>query len=57
MDSHFGALWDEGHVKFFSMKTLRKLLKEAGATDLQLLRIGRIPVFAKSLVAIVHRLI
>lgn len=55
MDSHFGALWDGGHVKFFSMKTLRKLLKEAGTTDLQLLRVGRIPVFAKSIVAIVQK--
>jgi 2-polyprenyl-6-hydroxyphenyl methylase/3-demethylubiquinone-9 3-methyltransferase len=26
MDSHFGALWYGGHVKFFSIKTLQKLL-------------------------------
>ena len=34
---------------------LPKLLKEAGTTDLQLLRVGRIPVFAKSIVAIVQK--
>jgi 2-polyprenyl-6-hydroxyphenyl methylase/3-demethylubiquinone-9 3-methyltransferase len=53
MDRHFTALWDGGHVKFFSIRTLRELLKEAGATDIRFLRIGRIPVLAKSMVAIV----
>jgi 2-polyprenyl-3-methyl-5-hydroxy-6-metoxy-1,4-benzoquinol methylase len=55
MDQHFTALWDGGHVKFFSIKTLQKLLTESGAADLQFLRIGRIPVLAKSMVAIVHK--
>jgi 2-polyprenyl-3-methyl-5-hydroxy-6-metoxy-1,4-benzoquinol methylase len=57
MDSHFGALWDGGHVKFFSVRTLRELIKEeAGTANLQLLRVGRIiPAFAKSMVAIVQK--
>ena len=55
MDSHFTALWDGGHVKFFSIRTLRELLKDLGATDAQFLRIGRVPVLAKSMVAIVHK--
>ena len=36
MDRHFTALWDGGHVKFFSIKTLRASLQEAGASDLQI---------------------
>jgi hypothetical protein len=55
MDRHFTALWDGGHIKFFSITTLRELLKEAGAADPQFLRIGRIPMLAKSMVAIVSR--
>jgi 2-polyprenyl-6-hydroxyphenyl methylase/3-demethylubiquinone-9 3-methyltransferase len=55
MDRHFSALWDGGHIKFFSIKTLRALLEEAGATKLQFLRVGRTPPLAKSMVAIVHK--
>jgi 2-polyprenyl-3-methyl-5-hydroxy-6-metoxy-1,4-benzoquinol methylase len=54
MDRHFTALWDGGHVKFFSVKTLRTLLQEAGASDLRFLRVGRIPVLAKSMIAVVE---
>jgi 2-polyprenyl-6-hydroxyphenyl methylase/3-demethylubiquinone-9 3-methyltransferase len=55
MDSHFTALWDGGHVKFFSIRTLSELLKEAGNPDVQFLRLGRIPVLAKSMVAIIQK--
>ena len=54
MDRHFTALWDGGHVKFFSIKTLRALLQEAGASDPQFLRVGRIRVLAKSMIAVVE---
>jgi 2-polyprenyl-6-hydroxyphenyl methylase/3-demethylubiquinone-9 3-methyltransferase len=30
LDSHFTALWDGGHIKFFSIATLRRLLEETG---------------------------
>jgi len=53
MDRHFTALWPGGHVKFFSMKTLGQLLREAGAREIRFVRVGRIPVLAKSMVAIV----
>ena len=26
MDNHFTALWRHGHIKFFSIKTLKKLI-------------------------------
>ncbi|MFO1158027.1 MAG: hypothetical protein U1E60_04240 [Reyranellaceae bacterium] len=54
LDGHFTALWDGGHVKFFSIHTLGTLLQEAGADDIRFERIGRIPPLAKSMVAIVR---
>ena len=43
MDAHFTALWDHGHIKFWSVRTLRQLLQEAGFTEIRFLRVGRIP--------------
>jgi 2-polyprenyl-3-methyl-5-hydroxy-6-metoxy-1,4-benzoquinol methylase len=53
MDGHFTALWFGGHIKFFSIKTLGQLLKEVGAKEIEFMRVGRIPILAKSMVAIV----
>ena len=55
MDSHFTVLWDYGHIKFWSIKTLSILLKEAGFSDVRFLRVGRIPPLAKSMIAIARR--
>mgnify|MGYP002628218044 FL=1 len=52
LDDHFTALWDGGHIKFWSMNTLAKLLVEAGFESVEFQRVGRIPPFAKSMVAI-----
>ena len=30
LDAHFSALWDGGHIKFWSRRTLTALLQEAG---------------------------
>ena len=35
MDAHFTALWDHGHIKFWSERTLRLLLEEAGFRDIR----------------------
>ncbi len=51
MDQHFTVLWDNGHIKFWSRKTLFTLLEEAGFTDIRFSRIGRIPALAKSMIA------
>jgi 2-polyprenyl-3-methyl-5-hydroxy-6-metoxy-1,4-benzoquinol methylase len=53
MDRHFTALWDGGHIKFFSMRTLGQLLEENGAKRVNFTRVGRFPILAKSMVAIV----
>ena len=55
MDAHFTALWDHGHIKFWSEKTLRILLEEAGFTNIRYTRVGRIPPLAKSMIAIAHK--
>jgi 2-polyprenyl-3-methyl-5-hydroxy-6-metoxy-1,4-benzoquinol methylase len=54
-DDHLTALWDGGHVKFFSTATLRILLTEIGFKSVRFIRIGRIPPLAKSMIAIVHK--
>lgn len=52
MDAHFGALWDGGHIKFWSERTLRALLREAGFQKIRFHRAGRIRPLAKSMIAI-----
>ena len=55
MDKHFTALWDHGHIKFWSEKTLRALLEEAGLTAVRFRRVGRVPLLEKSMVAIARK--
>lgn len=55
MDAHFTALWDHGHIKFWSMNTLQTLLAEAGFRDIAFHRVGRIPALAKSMIAVAHK--
>lgn len=55
MDKHFTALWDHGHIKFWSILTLETLLTEAGFRNIRFRRLGRIPVLAKSMIAIAEK--
>lgn len=55
MDAHFTALWDHGHIKFWSIPTLTTLLKEAGFSEIRFLRVGRIQMLAKSMIAIARK--
>jgi hypothetical protein len=55
MDTHFTALWDYGHIKFWSIKTLRTLLLEAGFEEVTFHRVGRIAALAKSMIAVAKR--
>ena len=54
-DRHYTALWDNGHIKFWSIKTLGQLLTEAGFQDIKFLRVGRIPPLACSMIAIARK--
>lgn len=49
MDAHFTALWDGGHIKFFSVPTLTQLLKTENCTDIQFKYAGRIPYLWNSM--------
>lgn len=55
MDNHFTALWDHGHIKFWSIETLTFLLEEAGFIDIKIYRVGRIPILAKSMIAVAYK--
>jgi 2-polyprenyl-6-hydroxyphenyl methylase/3-demethylubiquinone-9 3-methyltransferase len=55
MDRHFTALWDHGHIKFWSNKTLTVLLREAGFSEISFFRVGRVPFLAKSMIAIARK--
>lgn len=52
LDDHFTALWDYGHIKFWSRRTLNALLMEAGLRQPQYYLVGRIPLLAKSMIAV-----
>jgi 2-polyprenyl-3-methyl-5-hydroxy-6-metoxy-1,4-benzoquinol methylase len=49
MDNHFTVLWDNGHVKFFSVATITKLLEIEGYTDIEFRFAGRFPYLWKSM--------
>lgn len=49
MDGHYTALWDGGHIKFFSVKTLSQLLQEAGFSKLEFKFAGRFPYLWKGM--------
>lgn len=49
MDHHFHVLWDGGHIKFFSVKTLSELLETEGYSDLEFKFVGRFPYLWKSM--------
>lgn len=54
-DNHFTALWDGGHVKFWSVRTLTTLLEEAGFQGVEFRFAGRISALAKSMLAIARK--
>ncbi|MDX6752565.1 class I SAM-dependent methyltransferase [Geminicoccaceae bacterium 1502E] len=55
MDRHFTALWDHGHIKFWSFRTLRALLEEAGFSGIEFHRVGRVPALARSMFAVAKK--
>jgi len=52
MDAHFTALWEGGHIKFWSPKTISELFESEGFQRSAIFRVGRIPVLAKSMIVI-----
>jgi len=50
MDSHFTVLNDGGHIKFFSVETLSRLLNDHGFSDLKFTFYGRAPWLWKNMI-------
>jgi 2-polyprenyl-3-methyl-5-hydroxy-6-metoxy-1,4-benzoquinol methylase len=55
METHFCALWDFGHIKFWSRKTVGTLLQEAGFTIEKFQGVGRLPYLWKTMVICARR--
>lgn len=55
MDAHYTALWDYGHIKFWSRRTLRRLLEETGFSVNRFLGTGRVPFFWKSMILVARK--
>jgi 2-polyprenyl-3-methyl-5-hydroxy-6-metoxy-1,4-benzoquinol methylase len=54
-DYHMNPLWDYGHIKLWSRRTLRELFSEVGLKETAFHRVGRIPQLAKSMIATYKR--
>ena len=55
LDAHFTALWEHGHIKFWSRHTLSQLLTEADLHVVRFTYAGRWAPFAKSMIAVARR--
>lgn len=49
-DYHWGALWEGGHIKFWSRHTLTRLLEESGFRNVQFRGVGRFPYLWRHMV-------
>ena len=50
LDAHHTVLWDGGHIKFFSRRTLEEMLRQGGFKPLEFVGAGRLPYLWKSMV-------
>ncbi len=50
MDQHLNPLWDGGHIKFFSVRTLTRLLESHGMDVKEFTFYGRLPFLWKSMI-------
>lgn len=50
MDKHFTVDWDCGHIKFYSVKTLRTMVEEQGFRHIKFSFAGRLPYLWKSMI-------
>lgn len=54
-DTHFTPLWDGGHIKFWSRRTLTKLLEEEGFSFERFIGCGRLPFLWMSMVIVARK--
>lgn len=55
MDAHFTALWEHGHIKFWSPRTLSILMAKNALEVEEVLRVGRLPILAKSMIVVARK--
>jgi len=51
-DRHYDPLWDSGHIKFFSVGTIKKLLHNEGFKEMRFSFYGRAPFLWKSMIVV-----
>src|SRR5262249_34188239 len=56
LDRHFAALDDTGPLKFFSVNSCGALLTQVGFRQIEFYRMGRVPVLAKTMVAVARNI-
>jgi 2-polyprenyl-3-methyl-5-hydroxy-6-metoxy-1,4-benzoquinol methylase len=52
LERHFSPIDDQGAIKYWSIATLTKLFAEAGFVRERVIRVGRIPIVAKSMILV-----
>ena len=55
METHFTALWEGGHIKFWSRRTISELFDRAGFDEIGFYRVGRVPILAKSMISVFRK--
>lgn len=55
-DNHFDPLWEHGHIKFWSIKSLNKLVERNGLTVKKIYFSGRFFPLSKSMIFIIKKL-
>jgi 2-polyprenyl-3-methyl-5-hydroxy-6-metoxy-1,4-benzoquinol methylase len=54
-DAHLNPFWDEGHIKFWSRKTISRLLNENGFRVVRFIGAGRLPLVWKSMILVAQK--
>lgn len=54
-DRHADPLWDGGHIKLFSRRTLTRLLEEGGFRVINFGGVGRLPYLWKSMIVVAEK--
>ena len=54
-DAHLNPFWDGGHIKFWSRKTISRLLSENGFRVVRFIGAGRLPFVWKSMIVVAQK--
>jgi 2-polyprenyl-3-methyl-5-hydroxy-6-metoxy-1,4-benzoquinol methylase len=54
-DKHFNVFWEMGHLKFFSVSTLRAIVKQGNFNNIRFKFCGRLPFFWKSMLCLANK--